>query len=347
MAQPKKFKIKIPAFAGLSPFEIEVESLDDISTTPPDLKPPDYTSPPWKNSLVLDEQWETLDSTLWKVEHSNYGGVGQKGNRLQYFRPENAVVSPASPGGNGNSLRLISKRESYKGAEFTGGMLGTRDVKKWYPRYGRYEFRARLPHGQGVWPAFWLRHRDGSSVCEPDVMEYFHSQNGPCVSAALHRTDSSGKYSTNVLGGKAFLEPPTNVESKQGWHTFRMDILPWKDSNYGDPSQPSMAVRFFVTVDDRIVMDKIDTSAANWSTRYDREAFDICLQGAQIGGDWAGHPDDPLGWSRWLNRCLSGGGSTSDSCRTSTPEGPIIRAAFPAVVEVDYVKVWRYEGAPS
>jgi hypothetical protein len=197
-----------------------------------------------------------------------------------------------------------------------------------------------------VWPAFWLRHRDGSSICEPDVMEYFHAQNGPKVSTALHRTDENHKYSTNVLGGSAYLEPPTADMARCGWHTFAMEILPWTadtvaGGKLGDPAKASPCVRFLVTVDDRVMMDKIDKSAGNWTRRYDAEAFDITLQGSQIGGDWAGHPDDPLGWSRWRKECLSRAGTGPDACRTDMPDGPIIRAAFPNYVEVDHVRVWR------
>ncbi|TVR71542.1 MAG: glycosyl hydrolase family protein [Spirochaetaceae bacterium] len=33
-------------------------------------------------------------------------------------------------------------------------MITTLDKASW--QYGRFEFRARLPRGQGIWPAIWM-----------------------------------------------------------------------------------------------------------------------------------------------------------------------------------------------
>src|SRR3546814_11451816 len=46
--------------------------------------------------------------------------------------------------------------------------------------------RAKVPHAQGMWPAFWLRHRNGAGVAEVDIMEYFHSQVPGRTTGTLH-----------------------------------------------------------------------------------------------------------------------------------------------------------------
>lgn len=299
-------------------------------------------TPGWRSSLVLNEEWTSLNTAKWDVEHSDYGA---NGNRVQYYRPENIVISAATSGGVGNSLKMYAKREAYMGKDFTAGMLSTRDKGVYYPRYGRYAFRARIPHGHGIWPAFWLRHHDGSSICEPDIFEYFIGQNPGKATCALHRTDNDGVYHSNVLNGKAVLEAPTTIDLNRGWHTFYMDIRPWTAATIsggvlGDVMQPSTNVRFTVYVDNRLMMDKIDTSAMNWSSRYDADAFDITLQGSQLGGEWVGHPDDPLSYSRWLDDCLAGG-TKPNSCTTTVDGMTNIRGVFPNYVEVDWVRVWR------
>jgi beta-glucanase (GH16 family) len=40
-------------------------------------------------------------------------------------------------------------------------------------RYGYFEIEAKMPKGQGVWPAFWLHTRVGGVYLEIDVMEVF------------------------------------------------------------------------------------------------------------------------------------------------------------------------------
>lgn len=290
-------------------------------------------------TLVLDEDFAgALNTAIWDVENSDYGAP----QRVQWYRPANVVVSTATSGGSGNSLKLISKREAYNGKAFTAGMVSTRDLDVFYPVFGRYAARMKIPHCQGVWPAFWLRHRDGSNTCEVDIMEYFHAEEPGKGRFTLHRKNNAGTYQSNVSHRAGFFEAPTLTP---GWHVFAVDILP----ESGD-------VRFIGYVDDVEVWTYLDTQADFWSgTRGlshpsgagGAEVFDICLQGSQINGNYVGHPDDRKGYSRNLGRCISGG--TAPSCSTSVGGydiwtdadehgGTGLSTGLP--FEVDWVKVW-------
>ena len=84
-----------------------------------------------------------LDTAKWNVllrERSKH-------NELQYYVPDEVYVE------NGN-LRLRSRVRKYGDMEYTSGRLDTRN--KFTPVYGRFEIRAKLPGGQGIWPAYWL-----------------------------------------------------------------------------------------------------------------------------------------------------------------------------------------------
>lgn len=51
-------------------------------------------------------------------------------------------------------LRLRSQRHNYGTQHFTSGRLDTSG--KFAAVYGRFEIRAKLPGGKGLWPAHWL-----------------------------------------------------------------------------------------------------------------------------------------------------------------------------------------------
>lgn len=268
--------------------------------------------------LVWSDEFEGggLDTSVWRAYHSTYGD----GNReLQCHTPDNVAVSDGR-------LQLTARREqvSCPGGvirQFSSGFVGTREAGVYFPRFARYEMRARIPHGQGLWPAFWLRHRDGSTVAEVDVMEYFHAQVPGRTSMTLHLDGQ-----VNVSKGTVFVEEPT---SPGGWHVWAVEI-----------EEVAEGVEFQFSFNDEVVHTYVDTRA-QWASRHPGQPlFDIAVN-LSVGGEWAGHPDDPLGYLGLLERCAKGQdpGPAPHACDA---EG-VVRASFPAVYEVDYVRVYERE----
>lgn len=96
-------------------------------------------------SLVWSDEFSgnSLDTGKWNVllrEQSKH-------NELQYYLPDEVYIE------NG-LLRLRSRVRKFGPMEFTSGRLDTKD--KFTPVYGRFEIRAKLPSGKGLWPAYWL-----------------------------------------------------------------------------------------------------------------------------------------------------------------------------------------------
>ena len=272
-------------------------------------------SPSWQ--LIWSDEFDgsSLNTANWKAYYSTYGDSNK----------EEACLTPNNVTVSGGTLQLTAKKEQITCPgqptdQFSSAFLGSREAGKYYPKFAKYEIRAKLPHGQGLWPAFWLRHSSGSSTAEIDIMEYFHAQVPGKSTSTLHL---DGK--TNIAKKTVSFEQPT---TSPGWHTWAVEILP--------SSQGSSNASFSFSLDGNKYFEIIP-SQQNWATVGDiNKMFDIAINLA-VGGNYVGHPDDELGWSRYLNKCLKPYGSTTRPCDGSN----IIRPQFPNSYEIDYVRVYK------
>jgi beta-glucanase (GH16 family) len=97
----------------------------------------------WK--LVWHDEFDSkkLSVKKWNVllrEHSKH-------NELQYYLPDEVYIEKGC-------LRLCSRVRDYGAMNYTSGRVSTDG--KFAPTYGRFEIRAKLPGGKGIWPAHWL-----------------------------------------------------------------------------------------------------------------------------------------------------------------------------------------------
>ncbi|MGA4721697.1 glycoside hydrolase family 16 protein [Fictibacillus nanhaiensis] len=113
-------------------------------------------------------QWQLI----WNDEFQNGASFkdwnlqdwpSNKNGEWQYYTPENVKV-------RAGNLVIESKRERFKGREYTSGALTTENKLEF--TYGKIDIRAKLPKGQGVFPAFWLvNSMNGTWLPEIDMME--------------------------------------------------------------------------------------------------------------------------------------------------------------------------------
>ncbi|RIA09084.1 glycosyl hydrolase family 16 [Flavobacteriaceae bacterium MAR_2010_72] len=106
------------------------------------------------------------DASKWTYD---IGAGGWGNGESQYYtnRPDNVTVS------NG-VLKIIAKKESYEGAQYTSARLKSQG--KFDFKYGRIEVRAKLPAAAGTWPAIWMLGANFTTVGWPrcgeiDIME--------------------------------------------------------------------------------------------------------------------------------------------------------------------------------
>jgi beta-glucanase (GH16 family) len=289
-----------------------------VTTAPPTTAPPAPTTTTptapagWK--LVGGDEFNgsTLATSKWKPYHNTYG----EGNK------ELACLTPNNVSQGGGTLKIVAKKQDVtcpgaKARSYTSGFLGSRETGTYYPRYARFEIRAKVPHAQGLWPAFWLRHRNGASVAEVDIMEYFHSQVPGKTTQTLHL---DGRY--NISKKTSSFE--SAATSAPGWHTWTVDILPVTDG-----------VRFTFYLNGTQTHTFVDTQA-HWATSAPADGtWDIALNMA-VGGNWVGDPDDTLGYLRNLNRCSISGTAPGGCTTTGIRRVDWSKSTY----EIDYVRVY-------
>lgn len=141
--------------------------------------------------LIWSDEFNTdgsPDATKWgyNIGTGSYGwGNGEK----QYYtdRSENVIVE-------GGFLKITAKKESYNGSQYTSTRMLTEG--KFDFTYGKVEVRAKLPIGEGTWPAIWMLGSNLSDVSWPacgeiDIMEHWGHNHG-VVQSALHTPSSYG-----------------------------------------------------------------------------------------------------------------------------------------------------------
>ena len=174
-----------------------------------------------KRKLVWEENFsgKSLNEKVWNIELGDgCPNCGWGNNERQLYTNENHELI------NGN-LVITAKKE---GNKYTSTRITTKDKKEFL--YGYFEARAKLPVGQGIWPAFWMLGSNINEVGWPksgeiDILEYVGKE-PQMVYTTLHTQDSHG----NSINSKK-----TKIEGiEDGFHRFGIDWTKDKMDFYVD-----------------------------------------------------------------------------------------------------------------
>ena len=118
--------------------------------------------------LIFEDNFnqDTLDLNKWSIVHL---GNGFGNNEWQFYREDSDNVSIIN-----NQLVITCKKEVYEHRYFTSGKIQSRN--KFSFKYGRVDIKAKVPIGNGLWPALWMMPENSKygfwPVCgEIDIME--------------------------------------------------------------------------------------------------------------------------------------------------------------------------------
>jgi beta-glucanase (GH16 family) len=224
-----------------------------------------YFTPPTYPGLSLVWQDEfngtSLNTTNWTHE---IGGSGWGNNELQYYQENNTLVE--------NGMLIIrAKKENVGGRNYTSSRIIT--LGKYSFKYGRVDIRAKLPKGQGIWPALWMLGANISTVGWPkcgeiDIMEMIGGTgNDNKVHGTVH-WDNGGSHaqyggSTSLTGGKIFADE---------FHVFS---IVWDGS----------FIKWYL---DDVQFHVIDITPDGLSELRQDQFF---IFNVAVGGNWPGSPD--------------------------------------------------------
>jgi beta-glucanase (GH16 family) len=114
-----------------------------------------------------------------------------------YFGEDVDFLSNASQVALADGICAIQaeRKQTPSGRPWASALISTHG--RFSQAYGRFEIRAKLPEGRGLWPAFWLLpERPGHGPPEIDVMEAWtnppgtHAPDSRSVSSAVHYGDT-------------------------------------------------------------------------------------------------------------------------------------------------------------
>jgi beta-glucanase (GH16 family) len=251
----------------------------------------------WK--LVWSDEFDgkEIDRTKWDFDLGNgfysYDAntwiSGWGNNELQYYtrEPENVFVKDGM-------LHIRAVKESYNGCGYTSARMKTRkrDGKSLFAqKYGKFEFRAKLPTGKGVWPALWMLPQDEkyggwAASGEIDVMEARGQEPGK-VLGTLH---FGSRWPVNAEASKTYTLPRggTIVD----FHTFAVEWEPGRFRWSVDGEVYSTQTFWWScskTADGKGAKPTKETDLNPWPAPFDRPFY--IVMNVAVGGRFLGNPD--------------------------------------------------------
>ncbi|MDH3658925.1 MAG: glycoside hydrolase family 16 protein [Alphaproteobacteria bacterium] len=226
-----------------------------------------FDDPEWIEVFVDDFDGESLDRDRWTTcywwdkEGCTNGTTGE----LNWYQDDNVSIADGT-------LRLEARRREILASDgrrydYTSGIVTTgrnswrieRPLRFSF-RYGYVEVRAKVPAGQGLWPAIWLLPTDHDIRPEIDVMEIL-GHRPDRIEMNYHYTSGSAQNEGLNWDGPDF---------SADWHRFAVEWRPDAIIWYVDDKERWRFTKRALIADEPMYL----------------------LLNLAVGGDWPGPPDN-------------------------------------------------------
>ncbi|MGZ9898676.1 family 16 glycosylhydrolase [Shewanella gaetbuli] len=297
----------------------------------PSVTPPATETSGWQ--LVWQDEFDgdQVDDSKWSFAIDCYGG-GNNEAQCYTNRANNASVADGI-------LAITAHKETFSGPavndsdpnysiddtsvtrEYTSARLVSKNKGDW--KYGRFEIRAKMPQGQGTWPAIWMLPTDwvygpwaGSG--EIDIVEAVNLKtvtNGEAPESAVHGTLHYGQaWPKNVYSGQEY-HLPDGQNPADDFHVYavewQQDEIRWyvNDVHYATQTSSGWYSQY---------IDETGLLATAPGDAPFNQNFHMLLNLA-VGGAWAGNVNNT----------------------------GIDETVFPQSMLIDYVRVYECAASPN
>ncbi|MBT2640023.1 carbohydrate binding domain-containing protein [Bacillus sp. ISL-39] len=228
----------------------------------------------------IDRSKWTYDIGNWIVDEDGNGITnGWGNNEKEYYTDssENAFIDDGK-------LVIKAKKEQvtdqFGTYDYTSAKLKTKGL--FSKKYGRYEIKAKLPTGKGLWPAIWMlpeedKYGSWAASGEIDIMEAWGSSPHK-VAGTIHYGEG---WPNNKYTGKEFELPENRGIDK--WHTYALEWEPGELRWYVDGELYQTQNKWY---------SKGKDNAANFSypAPFDQEFY--LIMNLAVGGWFDGEVDE-------------------------------------------------------
>ena len=285
------------------------------------------SAPSW--TLVWSDEFDgtDIDPAKWGYEKNCWGG-GNNEQQCYTDQASNAFVAdgvlnivavkedftgPNTPEGDGNTTATLP---------YTSARLRTKNLQEW--TFGRFVIRAKLPSGQGTWPAIWMLPTNSpygtwASSGEIDIMEAVNletvTDSNPPETRVYGTLHYGRNWPGNVSSGADYVLP-NNASPADDFHEYALE---WEAGE----------IRWYV-------------DGVHFATQRDTGWYSQYVSGGVLTDAPVGAPFDSESEYHLLLNLAVGGAWAGATNNTG-----IDASVFPQTMQVDYVRVYQCEGAPA
>jgi len=251
----------------------------DTSKTPsPSVTPAPTgsTNPNQEWHLVWSDEFDgpEINMNNWSYDDPTNGRWNKE---IQSYTQNNAYIKDGS-------LIIEARKEditepSGETYNYSSAKLITKGKQSW--KYGKFEIRAKMPIGQGIWPAIWMMPEDEPfygtwpKCGEIDIMEFLgHEPNK--IYGTIHfgepHKESQGTY---LL--------PEGQSFSDDYHVYSIEWEPGEIRWYIDGE-------LYHTANDWYSRDPYLADDYTYPAPFDQNFF--LIMNISVGGTWPGYPDE-------------------------------------------------------